>query len=942
MESDGQAKGVSPAGHCQEDDGAAHPHSAAVPMLSSMEVADEPEKVAPRAKEKDRNASKVLALCPDVTALCDSLPSPTSNSQLSGTEARKCMSSDIRTWVISLIVLTTILGCIFGLKPSCTRDVKTCKGRCYERTFASCRCDSECVKLGNCCLDFQEACIEPAHTWTCSKFRCGEKNRPEYRCSCADDCVKNNNCCVNYYSVCEGKASWLEDTCEDINELQCPEGFTKPPLLLFSLDGFRAEYLHTWAGLLPVISKLRKCGTYTRGLRPVYPSKTFPNHYSIVTGLYPESHGLVDNKMYEPKRNAYFTLRNEEKFNPQWYQGQPIWLTAMYQGQKSGLFFWPGSDVSVNGSFPDIYRVYNGSVPFEERVATFLSWLQLPKEERPHFYTLYLEEPDSSGHRYGPVSSEVILALQKVDKVVGILMDGLKQMNLHNCVNIILLSDHGMEAASCSKGAYLSAYLDNVQDLFVVPGPAARLRPQNVPDEYFSFDYEGIVKNLTCLTPDQHFKPYMKDLLPKRFHYARNDRIEPVHFYMDEQWQFARMPTEVKYCTGGFHGSDNMFANMQALFIGFGPGFKFQTEVDPFENIEIYNLMCDLLDLTPAPNNGTHGSLNHLLKKTTFNPQHPKEESIPSLCPFTERRTSVKDLSCSCESLGLPRIQPRKNFTSSEVKKIEEHSMPFGRPKVLQKKQNYCLLHNRHYINGFSQDIKMPLWSAYTVNKHDNWNSSAEAISSCFHVDNRIPLSHSQTCTFYKSHLQLNYGFLFPPNLIKNDRRSNYEGLFKSNVVPMYHAFQVIWKYFNTVLLPTYAVARNGVNVITGPVFDYDYNGLYDTPEEMKRLTNNSEVLIPTHYFIILTSCKNASQTPLQCEGSLDVVSYIVPHRKDNSESCADGKPESLWVEERMKFHTARVRDIELLTGLSFYHKRKQSISDILQLKTYLPSFDKV
>ncbi|KAF7253950.1 Ectonucleotide pyrophosphatase/phosphodiesterase family member 1 [Varanus komodoensis] len=201
--------------------------------------------------------------------------------------------------------------------------VKTCKGRCYERTFGSCRCDRDCLQLGNCCLDFQEACIAPANIWTCTKFRCGEKNRPEYHCSCSDDCVEKNNCCANYYSVCQGKTSWLEEKCEDINQPQCPEGFTQPPVLLFSLDGFRAEYLHTWGGLLPVISKLRKCGTYTRGLRPVYPSKTFPNHYSIVTGLYAESHGLVDNKMYEPKTNAFFTLRNKEKFNPQWYQGQP-------------------------------------------------------------------------------------------------------------------------------------------------------------------------------------------------------------------------------------------------------------------------------------------------------------------------------------------------------------------------------------------------------------------------------------------------------------------------------------------------------------------------------------------------------------------------------------------------------------------------------------------
>uniref|UniRef100_A0A670YQ38 Ectonucleotide pyrophosphatase/phosphodiesterase 1 n=1 Tax=Pseudonaja textilis TaxID=8673 RepID=A0A670YQ38_PSETE len=711
----------------------------------------------------------------------------------------------------SLLTLCSICNFEYILKLS----VKTCKGRCYERTFGTCRCDKECVELGNCCLDFQEACTEPIQIWTCTKFRCGEKNRPEYHCSCSDDCVKNNNCCVNYYSVCQGKTSWLEEKCEDISENQCPEGFTKPPVLLFSLDGFRAEYLQTWGKLLPVISKLRKCGTYTRSLRPVYPSKTFPNHYSIATGLYPESHGLVDNKMYDPKRNATFTLKNAEKSNPQWYQGQPIWLTAMYQGLKSASFFWPGSDVDVNGSFPNLYKLYNRSIPFEERVITFLRWLQLPEEERPHFYTLYLEEPDSSGHRYGPISSEVILALERVDKVVGLLMDGLKQMNLHNCINIILISDHGMEEANCQKTVYLDAYLSNVKDLFVVPGPA-------------------------CLVPEQHFKAYLKQMLPKRFHYANNNRIESVHFYMDQQWQLARIQSELKYCTGGFHGSDNVFANMQALFIGFGPGFKFQTEVDPFENIEIYNLMCDLLDLTPAPNNGTHGSLNHLLKRASYIPKHPKEESSPSPCPSVGQRTSTDGHSCSCKSL-----------------------------------LNTCL-----------------------------------------------------------------YIFMFL-DLIKEDKKNYYEGLLSSNIAPMYSAFQVIWKYFNTVLLPSYAAARNGVNVITGPIFDYDYDGIYDTPEEIKRHSTNLAVLIPTHYFITLTSCKNASQTPLQCEGSLDVISYIIPHREENSESCTVGKPESLWVEERMRFHVARVRDVELLTGLSFYHEQKQPVTDILQLKTYLPSFDK-
>nr|ABY79123.1 ectonucleotide pyrophosphatase/phosphodiesterase 1 (predicted) [Callithrix jacchus] len=516
-------------------------------------------------------------------------------------KARQGRRAVQRVKVLSVCVLTTILGCIFGLKPSCAKEVKSCKGRCFERTFGNCRCDAACVELGNCCLDYQETCIEPEHIWTCNKFRCGEKRLTRSLCACSDDCKDQGDCCINYSSMCQGEKSWVEEPCENINEPQCPEGFEMPPTLLFSLDGFRAEYLHTWGGLLPVISKLKKCGTYTKNMRPVYPTKTFPNHYSIVTGLYPESHGIIDNKMYDPKMNASFSLKSKEKFNPEWYKGEPIWLTAKYQGLKSGTFFWPGSDVEINGIFPDIYKMYNGSIPFEERIVAVLQWLQLPKDERPHFYTLYLEEPDSSGHSYGPVSSEVIKALQRVDSMVGMLMDGLKELNLHRCLNLILISDHGMEQGSCKKYIYLNKYLGDVKNIKVIYGPAARLRPSDVPDKYFSFNYEAIARNLS------------------------------------------------------------------ALFIGYGPGFKHGTEVDTFENIEVYNLMCDLLNLTPAPNNGTHGSLNHLLKNPVYTPKHPKEVHPLVQCPFT--RNPRDNLGCSCKPSILPieDFQTQFNLTAAEV-----------------------------------------------------------------------------------------------------------------------------------------------------------------------------------------------------------------------------------------------------------------------------------
>ncbi|XP_020842732.1 ectonucleotide pyrophosphatase/phosphodiesterase family member 1 [Phascolarctos cinereus] len=879
---------------------------AAVNMLAPLDLGDEqqPEKGARAHKAKDPNTYKVLSL------------------------------------VLSVCMLTTILGCIFGLKPSCSREVKSCKGRCFERTFGNCRCDVACVELGNCCLDYQETCIEPEHIWTCSKFRCGEKRLPKSHCSCTDDCKDKGDCCINYDSVCQGEKSWVEEKCEDILEPQCPTGFEIPPTILFSLDGFRAEYLHTWGGLLPVIRKLQNCGTYTTNLRPVYPTKTFPNHYSLVTGLYPESHGIIDNKMYDPEMNASFALRSKEKLNPEWYKGEPIWLTAKYQGLKSGTFFWPGSDVKINGILPDIYQMYNGSVPFEERVLAALQWLKLPEDERPHFYTLYLEEPDSSGHAFGPISSEVIKALQRVDNIVGMLMDGLKTMNLHRCINLILVSDHGMEQGSCKKYVYLNKYLGDIKNVKVFYGPAARLRIIDVQDDYQTFNYEDIATNLSCREPDQHFKPYLKQFLPKRLHFAKSDRIEPLTFYLDPQWQLAMNPAERKSCGSGFHGSDNIFSNMQALFIGYGPAFKHNTKVEPFENIELYNLMCDLLNLKPASNNGTHGSLNHLLKEPVHIPEHPKEVSHPTKCPFTKK--TRENLGCSCDSVSSTMdFQSELNMSTEEEKMIKRNILPYGRPRVLQKNSTYCLLYQHQFVNAYSRDITMPLWSSYTVGKNDSF--SAEDFLNCFYQDHRIPPSPIQKCSFYKNNPKLSYGFLSPPQLTKGTNNRHHEALLTSNIIPMYQSFQVIWNYFHNILLPRYAGERNGVNVVSGPVFDSDYNGLYDSPEIRKqnsKLINNQEVLIPTHYFIVLTSCKNKSQTPWRCENSLETFAFIVPHRADNSESCTHGKQESLWVEELLRLHRARVTDVELITGLSFYQDRKEPVSDILKLKTYLPIFN--
>uniref|UniRef100_A0A4W5N5S7 Ectonucleotide pyrophosphatase/phosphodiesterase 1 n=1 Tax=Hucho hucho TaxID=62062 RepID=A0A4W5N5S7_9TELE len=834
------------------------------------------------------------------------------------------------------LLMITVIVVVFALKQHCDVKVTSCKTRCVTGSrdkSASCHCDLSCEKEGNCCLDYTEVCVEPGQRWTCSIFRCGEERLANGLCSCSDDCVKAGDCCANYYSSCKvGVKSWIEEECEDIQTPQCPAGFSKPPLILVSMDGFRAGYLKAYGSLLPVISKLRNCGTTTSYMRPVYPTKTFPNHYTIVTGLYPESHGIVDNKMYDVTRNASFSLKVPEKFNAKWYQGEPVWLTAMENNLKSATFFWPGSDVAVNGRLPDFYKNYDRSIPFEGRISTIFQWLNLPQGERPDLYTLYMEEPDSAGHRYGPMSSQVIEALLNVDRLLGLLMDGLKQKNLHRCVNLVLLSDHGMEEASCKKAAFVSSYQDNIDDFTVVQGPAGRIRPKNLPGDFFSFDYEGLVKNLSCRSPDQPMRPYLKEHLPKRMHFANNVRIEKAHLYMKPGWQTALQPKDVKYCTGGFHGSDNVFKNMQAIFIGYGPGLKYKTQVAPFENIEVYNLLCDLLDVPPAPNNGTHGSLNHLLKNPPHRPVYPAELSSNATCEASGPAPS-DHLGCSCST----RTKAVEKTMNKQLLKDNSNSgakalhLPYGIPRVLQENSEYCVLHHADYINGYSKDTLMPLWVAYTIYPLNNVQPLSPVVEACVRADVRVAPLFSQNCVRYKDNPALSYGLLHPPNLGANGTEA--ESLLTSNIAPMFPAFKDVWKYFHDVLLVKYSQQLNGVNVMSGPIFDQHYDGHFDAPT----FSTQHEAPIPTHFYVILTSCGNSSFSPADCQGPLETTTFILPHRPDHTETCANGS-DFQWVQEWAQFHAARVRDVELLTGLSFYHNR-MSVEETLQLKTLLQTF---
>uniref|UniRef100_A0A667XCB1 Ectonucleotide pyrophosphatase/phosphodiesterase 2 n=1 Tax=Myripristis murdjan TaxID=586833 RepID=A0A667XCB1_9TELE len=773
----------------------------------------------------------------------------------------------------------------------------TCKGRCFELEEAKppgCRCDNLCKTYYSCCFDFDDHCLKTAGGFECTAERCGEERNDDHACHCSEDCLQKGDCCTNYKSVCKGETAWVQDDCEEIKSAECPAGFIRPPLIMLSVDGFRASYLKKGKAVIPNIDKLRTCGTSAPYMRPVYPTKTFPNLYTLATGLYPESHGIVGNNMHDPVFDANFNLRGREKLNHRWWGGQPVSLHTSWE-----------------------------VIPLERRILTILRWLHLPDDERLCVSLCAPPQLDNP--------------LKEIDNIIGHLMNGLKQMNLHRCVNVIIVGDHGMEEAHCDRTEFLSSYPLNIDEIALIPGSLGRIRPQDPKST-----------TCKCKMPTQHFKPYLKQHLPKRLHYANNRRIEDVHLLMERKWHIARKMPEVKRTRCGFfgdHGFDNKITSMRTIFMGHGPNFKFQKEVPAFENIELYNVMCDLLGLTPVPNNGTHGSLNDMLRQPPFQPSMPEEVTPPSPAsdPEAAAAAMTHDLGCSCEDevsagkfksrvFGSTQVMPKIIVGCNRGNRPADSSLlPFGRPAVLFATR-YSLLHHVEFVSGYSKELAMPLWSAYTLPRQ------VSAGGPCVRADPRVSAEHSQSCSAYSQSSQLTYGFLFPPELATSPE-SRFDASLITNTVPMFPAFKRVWSFLQGALLRRYADENNGVNVLTGPVFDHDYDGLRDASDTIQEHSFGGPP-VPSHFFMVVTSCQELNRTVEECDGPLAVFSFLLPHRHDNSESCNSAEDESQWVEELLKLHTARVRDVELLTGLDLYRSTNLTYTDTLSLKTYLHTFE--
>jgi predicted AlkP superfamily pyrophosphatase or phosphodiesterase len=383
-----------------------------------------------------------------------------------------------------------------------------------------------------------------------------------------------------------------------------PQQLSKPYVILVSLDGFRYDYAKRYHAE-HLLALAAEGASAPEGMLPSYPSITFPNHYTIVTGLYPEHHGIVANSFYDPARKETYSYHDSKSVGDgTWYGGTPLWVLAEQQGMRSASFFWVGSEADVQGVRPTYYLKFDGSFPNPKRVAQVLAWLQLPAEQRPHMITLYFSDSDTAGHRFGPDSPQVEAAVHELDSEIGKLMDGLKEIKLP--VDLIVLADHGMVKVDgplihLDQLGLDSSLFSTIVGLCVYPKSDADAQKA----------YEALSGK------SDKFAVYRRASVPAYLHFDSNPREgDPVIVPNGPYFVTAVAdPNGQERPPAGAHGYDvTRMPEMKALFVAAGPDIRKGVDLQPFENVNVYPLIARILglDITQLKTGSIDGKLSVL------------------------------------------------------------------------------------------------------------------------------------------------------------------------------------------------------------------------------------------------------------------------------------------------------------------------------------------
>ena len=373
--------------------------------------------------------------------------------------------------------------------------------------------------------------------------------------------------------------------------------------VLVSIDGFRADYLDR--GVTPVLSRLAADGARA-AMRPSFPSKTFPNHYTLVTGLRPDHHGIVENNMEDPAiPGVTFKMSNQAAVVDRrwWDEGEPLWVTAEKAGIRTGTMYWPGSEAPIHGVLPSLWLHFDAGRPAAARADQVLTWLDLPADQRPDFVTLYFDDVDTAGHYFGPESAEVNAAAARVDQALGRLTEGLRARGI--AANIVVVADHGMAPLSPERRLFLEDLVAADAIRILSAGAFATLYPTAGHEREAEKALVGRHPHITC---------WKKGHFPWRYHYGRNARVAPIFCLPETGWTIN---SRAKPMAGekGTHGFDPYAPEMAAVFVASGPAFRHGVRLKTFDNVDVYPLLTRLVGVKAQRNDGRLGPLRSALQR---------------------------------------------------------------------------------------------------------------------------------------------------------------------------------------------------------------------------------------------------------------------------------------------------------------------------------------
>ena len=662
-----------------------------------------------------------------------------------------------------------------------------------------------------------------------------------------------------------------------------------PPLVVVSLDGFRPDYLDS--GLVPTLYKLAEEGVRADYLMSQFPTKTFPNHFTIATGLHPAWHGIVDNSFYDKTLNKFFSLASKDINNPEWWLGTPIWKRARDEGLKTASYYWPGSEVP--SMLPDYYFPYKTGTELSSQLQQVDSWLQLPVLQRPRLIMLYSYQPDHASHSSGYYSVAMNESMRGIDAAF---QEFLSNSSVWNCVDKIFVSDHGFANVSLSKTLYLEDILNLSLIYPVQSGPVVTFNVRNqseidsVLNSIRTFPKHGIT-----------FDAYKGTGLPPRMHYGFGPRYCDIVVLNRVGWVML-YTRENNYMLAGTHGWDNHARDMRGLFIAQGPSFKRNYKLRGFENTQVYDLLSTLLRIEPGANNGSMGALNDVIsenfkgnlsapKAPPYSTDSEVQCSFPSLEVLIERAFCNE---CLCESCNKTQLAIeyllKLNLTGEEIGRVKGELIPGGLPKG-GGGSGYCYLANEDSLVKYSSKLRAPVWTGFMI----SGATPSGGIGSCPLLnDPRISKVDSPLCSDYKDTA---YSMA---SILPGESLTSATLALKS--LPKFLLNQTISRLLTLAGTTTYVV-------VVGPVFLSPTSGERVSADEWTDWIGNRTIAIPSHVYQIVIPCsKRGNKCELIRRG---ISGYIV----ENTDTVIN----SASIERAYQLRMSTIREIERVSGVDFF-----------------------